>query len=407
MEAILTDLGEHWPIYLAIPCIAALIGYLTKRVAIELMFRPLNFVGFGRSLGWQGIVPRNAARLAALAAELLSSKLVDPRDLLARMDADRLYAEVEQPLLTAIDHIARDVLAEQHPAAWESLPPLAQELAVKQIQVAAPHIVRRLLDDLREHADEVIDVKRLAIEQLASDRVKLTWIVRELSRPELSAIARSGAWLGFGIGLAQTVVWALTKQPLVMPVFGAAIGLFTNWLALRMAFQPREPRTVLGRFTSHGYLHRRRAELARQYGQLIADEVLTVGNLLTAVLRGPRSDRTLAMVQRALATAVAEQARAFRPLITATIGPEGIGELKRAAAVKAMPRIPDTTRRATGYLTEAMGVAELIERGVLALPPEEYESLLRPAFQQDEWRLVTAGGIVGALVGGLQLLMLA
>lgn len=397
MEAILTDLGEHWRVYLAIPCIAALIGYLSKRVAIELMFRPLNFAG---------VVPRNAARLAALAAELLGSKLVDPRDLLTRMDADRLYAEVEQPLLTAIDHIARDVLAEQHPAAWESLPPLAQELAVKQIQAAAPHIVRRLLDDLREHADEVIDVKRLAIEHLARDEVKLTRILRELSRPEMSAIARSGAWLGFGIGLAQAVVWALTKQPLLMPVFGAAIGLFTNWLALRLAFEPREPRTVLGRFTSHGYFHRRRAEVARQYGQLIADEVLTVGNLLTAVLRGPRSDRTLAMVQRALATAVAEQARAFRPLITAVMGTEGIGELKRAAAVRAMPRIPDTTRRATGYLTESMGVADLIERGVLALPPEEYESLLRPAFTQGEWQLVGAGGVVGVLVGGLQLLML-
>ncbi|MPY97554.1 MAG: DUF445 domain-containing protein [Actinophytocola sp.] len=406
MEAILTDLGEHWPIYLAIPCVAALIGYLTKRVAIALMFHPLNFAGFGRPFGLQGVVPRNAARLAALAAELLSSKLVEPRDLLTRLDADRLYAEVEQPLLTAIDHIARDVLAEQHPAAWESLPPLAQELAVKQIQAAAPHIVRRLLGDLREHADEIIDVKRLVIEQLAGDEVKLTRIVRELSRPEMSAIARSGAWLGFGIGLAQTVVWALTKESFQMPVFGAAIGLFTNWLALRLAFRPREPRTVLGRFTSHGYFHRRRADVAREYGQLIADEVLTVGNLLAAVLRGPRSDRTLALVQCALATAVAEQARAFRPLITATMGAEGIGELKRAAAIKAMPRIPDTTRRATGYLTEAMGVAELIERGVLALPPEEYENLLRPAFEQDRWRLVIVGGIVGAVVGGLPLLML-
>ncbi len=32
---ILADIGAHWPVYASMPLIAALIGYLTKRVAIE------------------------------------------------------------------------------------------------------------------------------------------------------------------------------------------------------------------------------------------------------------------------------------------------------------------------------------------------------------------------------------
>lgn len=406
METIAADLAEHWPVYLAIPFVAALIGYVTKRVAIEMMFRPMNFVGVGRSLGWQGVVPRNGARMAAIAAELITSNLIDPREVFARIDATRVNAEIEQPLLVAIDHISRDVLAEHHPGIWESLPPLAQELAVKQMQAAAPRIVRQLVDELRENAEAVVDFKRLATEELTRDKTTLVRIVRELSRPEMAFIARSGIWFGFVIGLAQTLVWALTKQPLVMPVFGAAIGFFTDWLAIRLVFTPREPVTVLGRFTVHGSFHRRRAVVAERYGEIIATEVLTPENLINALLRGPRSDRVFELIQRTVTEVVDEQSRPFRPLVTATIGGEKLDDLKRAAAVMAMRRVRDTSRGARGYLAQAMDVAGLVEERMLALSPEQYEGLLRPAFKQDEWKLITVGGVIGGIVGELQVLLM-
>ncbi len=59
------DFGTHWQVYVTMPVIAALIGYVTKRVAIEMMFRPLEFVGIKPFLGWQGVLPANAERMAA------------------------------------------------------------------------------------------------------------------------------------------------------------------------------------------------------------------------------------------------------------------------------------------------------------------------------------------------------
>lgn len=406
METIAADVAEHWPVYLAIPLVAALIGYLTKRAAIEMMFRPMQFVGVGRYLGWQGVVPRYGPRMAAIAAELLTSKLIDPKEVFARVDADRVTREVEQPLLVAIDHIARDVLAEHHPATWEALPALAQDMVVKQIQVAAPRIVRQIADDLRDNVDSVIDIKQLVIERLANDRPTLVRIIRDLSRPDMDFIARAGIWSGFALGLAQSVVWAVTKQPLVMPVFGAAIGFLTDWLAIRMVFQPREPIVVAGVLTVHGSFHRRRAAVAKQYGEIIAAEVLTPQNLLTALLRGPRSDRVIELVERTVTAVVEQQAGPFRPLVSATIGPGRMAEMKRAAAAAAVTRMPAASRGAHGYLADAMAVADLVEERILRLSPEEYEELLRPAIKQDEWKLITVGGVIGALIGELQVLLM-
>jgi uncharacterized membrane protein YheB (UPF0754 family) len=42
------------------------------------------------------------------------------------------------------------------------------------------------------------------------------------------------------------------------------------------------------------------------------------------------------------------------------------------------------------------------------LNEEEFENLLRPAFQQDEWILIAVGAVLGFLVGELQVqIMLA
>src|ERR1700748_3395250 len=47
------DFKEHWWLYLSMPIIASIIGYLTKIVAIRMMFEPLEFIGIKPFLGWQ------------------------------------------------------------------------------------------------------------------------------------------------------------------------------------------------------------------------------------------------------------------------------------------------------------------------------------------------------------------
>jgi uncharacterized membrane protein YheB (UPF0754 family) len=391
-----------WLLYIAIPFVAALIGYVTKRVAIEMMFRPIDFVGIRPFLGWQGVVPRHGGRMAAIATDLLTANLLDLDEIFARVEPDRITREIEQPLLRAIDEITRDVLAECHPALWEALPSMVQQLIIKQLQAGSPRLVRELIADLRENLDTVLDLKHMTVRKLTRDRGLLVRLIRETSRPEMAFIARCGIYFGFVLGLVQALVWALTKNSWVLPVFGGSIGLFTDWLAIKLIFMPREP-VRLARFTLQGKFQRRRAQVARQYGELVAHEVLTVPNLVNAILRGPRSDQVTAMVRRAVARAVDEQAGR---VATVTVGAARLREIKQTAATRALERLPETLRHAEGYLTEAMDVANMVEKRMLGLTPLEYEGLLRPAFRQEEWKLIAVGGVIGFLVGELQVFLM-
>jgi uncharacterized membrane protein YheB (UPF0754 family) len=399
------DLADHWVTYLSMPILASVIGYVTKLVAIEMMFKPVEFKGKPPLLGWQGIIPRNAGRMASIAMDLLLGRLIDPKQILARLDSERLAAELREPLNRAVSEIGADLMTKYQPQIWEMLPEPIQRLVLHQIKGQTPKVVTEIMDDFAANMDNYLDVRDMAITNLTKDRAVLNRLIRDISRPEMRFIARSGLYFGLIIGVLQAIVWALTHEPLIMPAFGALIGLSTDWIALKMIFYPRAERRILG-VRWQGMFQKRRKEVAADYGKLIAEEVLTVPKLLDAMLTGPKADRLITLVQRHIGRVVDRQIGLAKPLVVLTVGTERYRQLKTDAAVRAFEQVGDSMRPAVAYATDALAVEKTIVDAMLALTPVEFEGVLRPAFQQDEWKLILVGGILGAIVGELQVHLL-
>lgn len=101
LTEILTDFREHWIIYFSMPLVAAFVGWSTKIVAMEMIYRPLEFKGIG-PIGWQGIIPRRAGKVGSTTIELLTQNLLKPEELLAhrrqrgRRGAARTVGRVDQ-----------------------------------------------------------------------------------------------------------------------------------------------------------------------------------------------------------------------------------------------------------------------------------------------------------------------
>lgn len=395
------DLATNWLTYLSMPILASAIGYFTKLVAIEMMFKPLEFVGKPPVLGWQGIIPRNAGRMATIAMDLLLGRLIDPKEILGRMDSDRLVRELRAPLNEAINRIGSDLMTEYYPDIWEMLPHSMQRLVLAQIRAQTPKVVSEIMADFRKDMDSYLDVRDMAITNLTTDRAVLNRLIRDVSRPEMRFIARSGLYFGLGIGVLQAATWALTHQPLIMPIFGALVGLSTDWIALKMIFYPREPRSFLG-IRWQGMFQKRRKEVAADYGKLIAEDVLTVSKIMEALLTGPKADRLLTMVQRNVGDVLDRQVGLAKPWVVLTVGSARFRQLKHDVAARAVDAAAETMKPAMEYATDALAVERTIVDAMLKLTPLEFEKVLRPAFQQDEWKLILVGGILGAIVGELQ-----
>ncbi|PKV93582.1 uncharacterized protein DUF445 [Amycolatopsis echigonensis] len=398
--------AEHWPVYVSMPFIAALIGYVTKRVAIEMMFRPLEFVGVRPFLGWQGVLPANAERMATTATEMLTTNLVDPKEIFARLDPEQVAKEIEQPLLRVVEDVTREVMETYQPRLWEMLPSGAQQLLLKRVQAEAPRAITKIMREISRNIEDVLDLKHMVVTNLVRDKALLNRLIRDISRPEMRFIARSGIWFGFILGCVQLLVWSLTRSPIVLPLFGLGIGWLTDWLALKMIFLPREPKRFFGFYSWQGVFQKRRDEVAADYGDMIAREIITVPNLLEAVLRGPKSDRLFSLISREVQKTIDAQASVVKPFVAIAVGTKRFQEMKQVAAAKAAERVPDTIRHAETYAINALDVRNTIVDRMRRLSPLEFEQLLRPAFRQDEWKLIAVGAVIGGIVGELQALLL-
>lgn len=404
-DTIVADFGQRWPLYVSIPFIAALIGYVTKRVAIEMMFRPLEFVGIRPFLGWQGVLPANAERMATIATETLTRNLVDPKEIFARLDPEQIAKEIEGPLLAAVDEVTREVMEQYQPQLWEMLPPQAQQLLIARVRAQAPRVIAKIMKQVADNIDDVFDIKHMVITNLVRDKALLNRLIRDISRPEMTFIARSGIFFGFALGLVQLVIWTFTHEPLVMPIFGFFIGWITDWLALKMIFLPREPRKYLG-VKWQGVFQKRRDQVAADYGDMIANEIITIPNIVEAVLTGPRSDRLFLIIQREVQRTIDAQAGLIKPFVVAAVGSGRFQELKSVVAAKALDRVPQTVVHAEDYATGALDVRNTVVERMRRLNRLEFENLLRPAFRQDEWKLIAVGAVIGGLVGELQVLLM-
>ncbi|MFF0143860.1 hypothetical protein ATK36_4039 [Amycolatopsis sulphurea] len=405
LAGVLDDFARHWPLYVSIPVVAALIGYGTKLVAIRMMFAPVEFIGIKPFLGWQGIVPKRAARMASIACDTMTEQLIEPAEVIDRLDARRIAKEIEEPMLAAVEDIVREVAGQYQAQLWESLPDQVQRLVIQRVQAEAPRMIEAVLALIRSDVDSVFDLKGMVVTSLVKDKRLLNRIFQEAGDQEFTFIARSGLVFGGLIGVIQMIAWVLFKFPPIMPLFGLFTGWFTDWLALRMIFYPIEPRKYFG-ITWQGLFLKRRAEVAEAYGALIAKEIITPHNVIEAVLRGPLSDRVLALIQRQLDIELGRAGTLARPLLVFAIGSRHYQDMKLAISEQIMARLPETMSYLEDYATDAMDIRNVLVSKMKELSPQEFEQLLRPAFQQDEWILIATGAVLGFAVGEAQVLLL-
>lgn len=398
----IADLSQHWLQYSLIPIVAAVIGYATKVAAVKMMFAPMEFVGWPPYLGWQGVVPRRAQEMAETIWDTLSSKLLRISDLVARLDPHEVVLELHKPLNDAAEEITREVAVQFFPGVWEALTPGMRARLVKNVQDDVPAAVERMLHDIIGNVDDVFDAKEMLVTHLTRDKDLLNRIFLTAGSKEFDFIRRSGLYFGVLIGCIQVPIWALTHSMWVMPLFGLFIGWFSDWMALKMVFSLREPTRYLGLITWQGLFIKRRHEVAKGYGEMIAGEVITARNIFESGLSGRMSEVLVATISKHAHRLIEQQMGMVKPLVVYMAGGRKIQQLKAEIADRLVKRMPALLRHAEAYVDTALDVKGTLVSGLQNLSAEDFENVLRPVFRQDEWKLIAVGAVLGFLVGELQ-----
>jgi len=397
----LLNTQEFWQ-YLSIPVIAALIGWSTNWLAIKMTFYPLEFIGKPPLLGWQGIIPSKARKMAAISVDATISKIGTVREIFQQIDPKVLATHIVHSVDPRIEEYVDEMMLKEYPTFWENLPASARKMVYDRVRKSTPQLVDNLVEDVSGNIEDLLDIKGMVIERLASDKELLNRIFLECGEVEFRFIINSGLYFGFLFGLIQMAVWYVYPSWWVLPFFGLLVGWATNWIALNVIFRPLHAKKI-GPFRVQGLFLKRQPAVAESFCHIVTHEILTVGNIINAILDGPKGDRARNMVKKHIKPLVDETAGMGKALTQVAFGPTGFASLKNKVGEKAIEISQTSFNNPVFEKDRARAVESIMVERMIALSSVEFQDLLRPCFQEDEIKLILVGAFLGFGAGICQL----
>ena len=394
--------------YLIIPVIAALVGWFTNWLAVQMIFYPIQFKGIPiyripevplGLIGWQGIIPCKTRTMSIVMVDMVTSQLLTVKEAFARLNPGTMASL----LAPQVPPLGMEIIEEVAPlqrylkpgfileSIWYGLPKLSQSI----LEYFNYKFLKTMVKDMQQNIDSIFSLQNCVVNQMLQDRAKLGELFRKCGQKELDFLTNSGLWFGFLLGLIQMAVALVWDNPWSLSIGGGIVGLATNWLALKWIFEPVNP-TKVGPFILQGQFLRRQTEVAAEFSQYFANKILNSPMLWNSILTDPSTTPAFhAMFTKHFSSFVR---RVSRGLFQGTPEPETIALVTR----KAIEKLPNYVHTTHEYINQKLGLEHTLRTRMEKMTPAQFERVLHPIFEEDELTLILAGAALGFAAGLVQ-----
>ena len=111
---------EFWK-YASIPVVAGIVGWLTNWVAVRMTFYPLEPIGRPPFLGWQGIIPMKARKMAGIFVDSSLSRLGRLQEVFDGMEPALIARHVVDTMEPRMDELTDEIMLAHNPVLWPAL----------------------------------------------------------------------------------------------------------------------------------------------------------------------------------------------------------------------------------------------------------------------------------------------
>ncbi len=394
------------------PLCCGLIGWLTNRLAVMMIFSPLEPVRFV-GLSFQGVLPKHHDHFSRQMAEVVTGDFMTTGEMVDRLDLDAILEAVRPELDGVMDEVVDDLLSrvpeDRRGLFSEEAVEAARRKVYEELRAGLPAVV----EQVRRHADEVVDLNELITDKIiALGPSKFAEQIADLGRRELQYIVIYGGLLGALIGLFQFGVFALfpLREALVamgvtLFTVGALVGAGTNYLAIKMLFWPRRPRRLLS-VTVQGLFPMRQEEIAAQLARVAAEHFITPERIFGRLAEHHLQELTQGSAQEKVEHMLDARFPALKGLLKAVLPAEeqeGFHQHLVSVYNRTMQTMVD---RVVEVAVQQLDINAILRQKVVALSKLRYEGFVRELFKEEELYLVIYGGILGGLMGAMQLVLL-
>lgn len=394
--------------YLLIPVVAAIVGWVTNWMAVQMIFYPVKFWGlpiYRRPeiplglIGWQGIVPCKTKPMSEAMVNMVTTQLLSVKEVFQRLNPRRVAELLAPEVPKMTEEILKDLplpaMVRAIPGGvYNGLDAHTQDM----LNALNFDFLRKLTIDMQARIDTVFNLESCVVNQMLQDRTLLGQLFKKCGQKELDFLTNSGLWFGFLLGIIQMIVALFWDNPWSLSIGGGIVGTATNWLALKWIFEPVNP-TKVGPFILQGQFLRRQKEVAKEFSDFFANKILTSKQLWNSMLTDP-------VTSPAFESMFGDHFKRF--LSSVSFGlmryvPEP--ETAEFAARKAIERLPEHVGVLHEYIDSKLGLQESLRIKMELMSSAQFERVLHPIFEEDELTLILAGAALGFAAGYIQQLM--
>lgn len=415
--------------YLSIPLVSVLFTWWHVWLGIKMCFYPVEFVGCCPPVfGWQGIVPRRAHIMAERSCDIMIGKLLKVEEVIDRIEPDSFFDQLNFVLLQTSEKVLERVATNQCPnGIWRKIPSNVKKEMKTLIMELAPGMFQPVLADVKGRINQIVDFKKMAVKILVREKRTLVEMFQEIGSREFTFVQHFSAVLGFILGVFQMFLWVLIneggdedecKQPqhshsfhcwagfVVLPVSGLIIGYLTNWMGINLIFRPVWPHLMCGGYVNfQGVFLKRQQQVSKDMANMVCDKLVKASRMLEYVLEDEAIKSKVHEIFEGHVTSFIKafsESRLIGPAIRRLFGKNIFEEVQDDVVKGILEELANHTESIEKYMDERFKLKETLTERLSGLPPSEFEGMLHPVFQEDEWMVLLLGGVLGVLVGTLQ-----
>ncbi len=190
-----------------------------------------------------------------------------------------------------------------------------------------------------------------------------------------------------------------------LPFIGALIGWFTNYIAIKMLFHPRDEVRIFF-IPIQGVFPRRQKDFAGKLGQIVSEELLSVQDITKHLKEKATSDIVLEHIVTRLEEGVtARLPRAF-PMLAMLLTAEMTAKIKKVLREQVAGLNEELIDKLSSELEDELDMHRIVEEKVAAFSSDKLEEIVF-AIMRKEFKFVElVGAILGFLIGIVQIFLL-
>ncbi len=191
---------------------------------------------------------------------------------------------------------------------------------------------------------------------------------------------------------------------ILIPFISAFIGWFTNWIAIKMLFHPKEPKKILG-ITFHGIFPKRQRQFAEKLGKLVSTELISFKEIEEKITHPGNLEKVMPVIESRVDDFLRRKLSDVFPIISMFIGDSTINQLKGVFMDELRTIFPDIIRKYMKNLESELDLEEIVTSKVAGFSSDKMENILNQ-IMSSEFRFVEIiGGVLGFVIGIVQVLI--